>query len=100
MNARNFARTQLLLQSLPILNRHQVPMRVPERPAQQSIGDPEADFNFFRQKYHAVFKEPAGNVFFAVESVAIKSEINLLIPLLKQHGAEDILEIPISKIVA
>lgn len=41
-----------------------------------------------------------GANYYAVESVAIKSEINLLIPLLKQHGAEDILEIPISKIVA
>ncbi len=41
-----------------------------------------------------------GTTYYAVESVAIKSEINLLIPLLKQHGAEDILELPISKIVA
>jgi ATP phosphoribosyltransferase len=41
-----------------------------------------------------------GTTYYAVESVAIKSEINLLIPRLKRHGAEDILEIPISKIVA
>jgi ATP phosphoribosyltransferase len=41
-----------------------------------------------------------GTDYYAVESVAVKSEINLLIPRLKQHGAEDILEIPISKIVA
>lgn len=41
-----------------------------------------------------------GTHFYAVESVAIKSEINLLIPRLKSAGAEDILEIPISKIVA
>lgn len=41
-----------------------------------------------------------GTQFYAVETVAIKCEINLLIPRLKQHGAEDILEIPISKIVA
>jgi ATP phosphoribosyltransferase len=40
-----------------------------------------------------------GSSYYAVESVAIKSEINLLIPKLKQHGAEDILELPISKIV-
>jgi ATP phosphoribosyltransferase len=41
-----------------------------------------------------------GSSYYAVESVAIKSEINLLIPKLKLHGAEDILELPISKIVA
>jgi ATP phosphoribosyltransferase len=37
--------------------------------------------------------------FFAVESVVVKSDINLLIPELKRRGAEDILEIPMSKIV-
>jgi ATP phosphoribosyltransferase len=41
-----------------------------------------------------------GTSYYAVETVAIKSEINLLIPKLKNHGAEDILEIPIAKIVA
>lgn len=41
-----------------------------------------------------------GSQFYAVETVAVKSEINVLIPLLKKYGAEDILEIPISKIVA
>ncbi len=41
-----------------------------------------------------------GTTYYAVETVAVKSEINLLIPKLKQHGAEDILELPISKIVA
>jgi ATP phosphoribosyltransferase len=40
------------------------------------------------------------NDFYAVETVAIKSSVNLLIPELKRHGAEDILELPISKIVA
>jgi ATP phosphoribosyltransferase len=38
--------------------------------------------------------------YYAVETVVVKSEINLLIPELKKHGAEDILELPISKIVA
>ncbi|TAK23386.1 MAG: ATP phosphoribosyltransferase [Chloroflexota bacterium] len=38
--------------------------------------------------------------YYAVESVAVKSSVNLLIPELKRVGAEDILEIPISKIVA
>ena len=36
---------------------------------------------------------------YAVETVVEKSEINRLIPLLKAHGASDILELPISKIV-
>ncbi len=37
--------------------------------------------------------------YYAVESVVAKEQINELIPKLKQHGAEDILELPISKIV-
>ncbi|HLZ07866.1 MAG TPA: ATP phosphoribosyltransferase [Chloroflexota bacterium] len=41
-----------------------------------------------------------GTDYYALETVAVKSEINLLIPRLKNHGAEDILELPISKIVA
>jgi ATP phosphoribosyltransferase len=36
---------------------------------------------------------------YAVETVVAKSEINVLIPALKDHGATGILEIPISKIV-
>jgi ATP phosphoribosyltransferase len=36
---------------------------------------------------------------FAVETVVDKTDVNRLIPLLKQHGAADILELPISKIV-
>jgi ATP phosphoribosyltransferase len=36
---------------------------------------------------------------YAVETVVEKSTVNRLIPLLKQHGASDILELPISKIV-
>lgn len=41
-----------------------------------------------------------GTSYYAVETVAVKSTINLLIPELKKRGAEDILELPISKIVA
>jgi ATP phosphoribosyltransferase len=40
-----------------------------------------------------------GTDYYAVEAVAMRSEVNLLIPKLKNAGAEDILEIPISKIV-
>ena len=36
---------------------------------------------------------------FAVESVVPKREINILIPALVDHGAADIIEIPLSKIV-
>jgi len=40
-----------------------------------------------------------GNDAYAVETVVAKSEINILIPALKEHGATDVLELPISKIV-
>ncbi|MGH8985498.1 MAG: ATP phosphoribosyltransferase [Acidimicrobiia bacterium] len=36
---------------------------------------------------------------YAVETVVAKSEINILIPALKEHGASDVIELPISKIV-
>jgi ATP phosphoribosyltransferase len=36
---------------------------------------------------------------YAVETVVAKRDVNRLIPLLKEHGAADILELPISKIV-
>jgi ATP phosphoribosyltransferase len=40
-----------------------------------------------------------GEAAYAVETVVPKSEINTLIPALKDHGATDIIELPISKIV-
>jgi ATP phosphoribosyltransferase len=36
---------------------------------------------------------------FAVETVVLKSEVNVLIPELKDRGASDIIEVPLSKIV-
>jgi ATP phosphoribosyltransferase len=36
---------------------------------------------------------------YAVEAVVPKNDINILIPALKDHGASDIIELPISKIV-
>jgi ATP phosphoribosyltransferase len=36
---------------------------------------------------------------YAVETVVPKSEINILIPALRDHGATDIIELPLSKIV-
>jgi ATP phosphoribosyltransferase len=40
-----------------------------------------------------------GHAAYAVETVVLKSEINTLIPALKDHGATDIIELPLSKIV-
>ncbi len=37
--------------------------------------------------------------FFAVETIVSKAEVNLLIPKLKGAGAEDIVELPVTKIV-
>ena len=36
---------------------------------------------------------------YAVESVVAKADVNILIPALKDAGASDILELPLSKIV-
>jgi len=40
-----------------------------------------------------------GESAYAVEAVVAKSDINTLIPALKDHGATDIIELPITKIV-
>jgi len=40
-----------------------------------------------------------GESAYAVEAVVPKSDINTLIPALKDHGATDIIELPITKIV-
>jgi ATP phosphoribosyltransferase len=43
--------------------------------------------------------ELSGDGGYAVEAVVAKAEINLLIPELKERGASDIIELPLSKIV-
>ncbi len=43
--------------------------------------------------------ELSGGGAFALETVVAKSGINTLIPALRDHGATDILELPLSKIV-
>ena len=43
--------------------------------------------------------ELSGDAGFAVETVVPKSEVNVLIPALKDRGATDIIELPLSKIV-
>ena len=40
-----------------------------------------------------------GSAGYAVETVVPKNEINILIPALKDAGATDIIELPLSKIV-
>jgi len=40
-----------------------------------------------------------GGAGYAVETVVPKNEINILIPALRDHGASDIIELPLSKIV-
>jgi ATP phosphoribosyltransferase len=37
--------------------------------------------------------------FYAVETIVPKTAINILIPQLKARGAEDIVELPVTKIV-
>ena len=51
-----------------------------------------------------VLKKPTvarlhGIDYFSLETVVFKKQVNTLIPQLKASGAEDILEIPITKIV-
>jgi len=43
--------------------------------------------------------ELAGGGAFAVETVVAKSQVNVLIPALKDRGATDIIEMALSKIV-
>ena len=43
--------------------------------------------------------ELSGGGAFALEAVVAKTDINILIPALRDHGASDILELPLSKIV-
>jgi ATP phosphoribosyltransferase len=43
--------------------------------------------------------ELSGATGFAVETVVPKSDVNVLIPALKDKGATDIIELPLSKIV-
>ncbi len=43
--------------------------------------------------------ELSGGGAYALEAVVAKADINILIPALRDHGATDILEIPLSKIV-
>ena len=43
--------------------------------------------------------ELAGDGGYAVETVVARAEVNVLIPALKEAGAADIIELPLSKII-
>jgi ATP phosphoribosyltransferase len=62
-------------------------------------GDLEAVTALLPSMKAPTVSELAGDGGYAVETVVAKSEINILIPALKDAGASDIIELPLSKIV-
>src|SRR5580704_11704026 len=56
VDARYLSGAQLLLQALPVLHCHQLPMCRPECPTQRPIADPQAGFDFFWQEYYAILE--------------------------------------------
>jgi ATP phosphoribosyltransferase len=62
-------------------------------------GDLEAVLKLLPAMKSPTISQLSGNGGFAVETVVPKGEINVLIPALKDAGASDIIELPISKIV-
>jgi len=82
----------LILGAIDAQNRALVKMNVPETKLEAIIGIlPTMKAPSVAKLYRTDY--------YAVESVVAKEQINELIPKLKQHGAEDILELPINKIV-
>jgi ATP phosphoribosyltransferase len=82
----------LILGAIDAQNRVLVKMNVPERRLEEIIAILPT------MKAPSVAKLYDTN-YYAVESVVAKDQINELIPKLKQHGAEDIIELSISKII-
>ena len=62
-------------------------------------GDLDAVLKLLPAMKSPTISQLSGNGGFAVETVVPKGEINVLIPALKDAGASDIIELPISKIV-
>lgn len=62
-------------------------------------GDLEAVLKLLPAMKSPTISQLSGNGGFAVETVVPKGEINVLIPALKDGGATDIIELPLSKIV-
>jgi ATP phosphoribosyltransferase len=82
----------LILGAIDAQNRVLVKMNVPERRLEEIIAIlPTMKAPSVAKLYDADY--------YAVESVVAKDQINEIIPKLKQHGAEDIIELAISKIV-
>lgn len=82
----------LILGAIDAQNRALIKMNVPENKLEEIIKIlPTMKAPSVAKLYNADY--------YAVESVVAKEQINELIPKLKQHGAEDILELSISKIV-
>src|SRR5512136_3025904 len=59
----------------------------------------EEVISVLRSMKNPTISKPYNSGYYAIESVVDKSQVNLLIPRLKKAGAEDILELNISKIV-
>jgi ATP phosphoribosyltransferase len=82
----------LILGAIDAQNRVLVKMNVPERRLEEIIAIlPTMKAPSVAKLYDTDY--------YAVESVVAKDQINELIPKLKQHGAEDIIELSISKII-
>jgi ATP phosphoribosyltransferase len=64
-----------------------------------SAGQLDAVLSVLPSMRAPTISELSGGGAFALEAVVPKSQINTLIPALRDHGATDILEIPLSKIV-
>ncbi len=74
--------------------RHQVLVKLNVAP-----DDLEAVIDLLPAMKSPTLSELSGQSGFAVETVVPKATINTLIPALKDHGASDIIELPIAKIV-
>jgi ATP phosphoribosyltransferase len=82
----------LILGAIDAQNRALIKMNVPEKKLKEIIAIlPTMKAPSVAKLYDTDY--------YAVESVVAKAQINELIPKLKQHGAEDILELSINKIV-
>lgn len=82
----------LILGAIDAQNRVLVKMNVPQRRLEEIIAIlPTMKAPSVAKLYDVDY--------YAVESVVAKEQINEIIPKLKQHGAEDIIELSISKIV-
>ena len=66
-----------------------------------NVGEPDLDkvIEILPAMKSPTVSKLIGEAAYAVEAVVPKADINTLIPALKDHGAADIIELPIRKIV-